>query len=367
MSGRFVRPAMVIDVRTKYFPFEYGFLEGPGYYDIPPLRVIFHELTHFWQTVSMNFLSNVAFTEWRTLLKYEAKQLGGEISDLSKELHTADHTAGFSANDLLETLSRYWDIHTLGPQKILEWQGLNTDYDLAKRFDLIRSPTETISPYAAKEFDAAMLAATYAEPYRLIHEKLKSFHAAVAFPILAYFAFQSPHPVRLYHAAVASAGNLLSSLNTRSIHDAWREVFAKLAKHAFQVGAQVESPIAIPHSVLPTLAMRSGGSTDNTILNHYGKILSILDDVSGPHQLDFYFALPGDPESRGLLIGQLLPPVVRFVDGKWTMQSLLQQKLESNVTKGTMHHEQLANAAEDIDRRYREFQLAALLSRKSAS
>lgn len=363
MSGSFVRPAMVIDLNTKYFPFEYGFLEGPGYYDIPPLRVIFHELTHFWQTISTNYLSNVALGEWYALLDYEAQSIVGEPPDLSKRMYAVDASSGFSANDLLEALSRFWDVHTLGPRRILEWQGLDVNYDLVKRFDQIKSPTEQIEPYTGDEFDQAMLSETYSKPYKILHEKIGSFKTVIVFPILAYFAFQARNPIRVYTASVESVEDILKTVKINSIHEAWREFFGKLAQHVFQIGAQVGSPIALPHSVLPTLFIRPRNSRDNALLIHYGRIISLLDRVSSPQKIDFLFALPGDPENRGLLIGQLLPPLVRFIDGRWAMQSLLQKKLEESISE-VINHEQLADTAQDIHRRYGKFQLASILSRK---
>jgi hypothetical protein len=156
---------------------------------------------------------------------------------------------------------------------------------------------------------------------------------------------------------------ILNTSKTSSIHEAWRQHFGRLAQHVIQISSQVGSPIALPHSVLPTLYMRPKKARNNLLFIHYGKIISLLDNVSSTQELDFIFALPGDPENRGYLIGQFLPPLVHFIDGRWTMQSLLQKQMEES-NKEWINHERLANSAQDVYRRYGKFQLASILSRK---
>jgi len=109
------------EVRGRWFPFEMSHFEGPSYYGAPPFRVLFHELLHFWQTISTNFLASVAVSEWQALLDYEATGKIAAFPEISRRLHAPDPESGFAPNDLIEALARYWDVHVLGPERILAW------------------------------------------------------------------------------------------------------------------------------------------------------------------------------------------------------------------------------------------------------
>src|ERR1700737_1217923 len=76
--------SLCIEVKVPVFPYAIGYWEGPSYFEIPSLRILFHETVHFWQLLSMGFLTNLAGEIWQSLLQFERISEGGVYTSLQR-------------------------------------------------------------------------------------------------------------------------------------------------------------------------------------------------------------------------------------------------------------------------------------------
>jgi hypothetical protein len=184
-------------------PFDIGYLFGPAAFslDYPTmLRVYTHEVLHFWQTLSMGFITNLALNEWLALSEYEQTGNPSRQSDLLQAFTTRDPDLGFSASDLSEALCRFWDIHILNPEDLLKEQNQPEDYylmidqslvergkellqQLPDNHPLRRYPSHVVAriidgssqPYSGRDFDRLIaefmnVKDVYAAPYSMALE-----------------------------------------------------------------------------------------------------------------------------------------------------------------------------------------------------
>jgi hypothetical protein len=136
-------------------------------------RVYLHELLHFWQTLSQGYLARQALLEWQRLQRFEQT---GEVkanSELDSHLRTffEKHPEwGFSAWNLSEALTRFWDIYLTNPRVLLESRG--REKDVPPHDPGFSSTSEALekagwSTVTSENFDSLMqLEDWYAAPYR---------------------------------------------------------------------------------------------------------------------------------------------------------------------------------------------------------
>jgi hypothetical protein len=349
-SGAFDRLSLVIDLNADLFAFHPIYALIPGAFERPILRVFSHELLHFWQTLSSGFLMNVALQEWDHVQAIDSGS--GESRDLSRNtlirgFSDVEPDAGFSAWHLHEALCRYWDIHILGPQNVLrdnpplaranaeldellaippptsaeaalsppEWMLEGLDPDVAERARNYR-PTG----YRADLFDGVMqVEDSYAEPYRLMLERFGSKTSVILFPLIGYFALQTRKPVAFFSKMIErlSSEFTLSANPEISIHKLWREVFDRVRHECYQSSSRLTGSY-----ITPGFPVILTGFRKHPAYTHFASWLGLTQNWWNP-RTDFYFALPGDPESRNWLVSWVLPPVVQFRDGIWTPISSL--------------------------------------------
>ena len=350
MSGAFDPLSLVIDLNADFFAFHSIYALIPRAFERPILRVFSHELVHFWQTLSSGFLMNVALQEWDHVQAIDSgSREPGDLSrnTLIRSFNEVEPNAGFSVWHLHEALCRYWDIHMLGPQNVLsnnpplaranadldkllvippairaaaalnppEWMLEDLDPDEAERARNYR-PTG----YRAELFDRVMqLEDSYAEPYRLMLKRFDSKTSVILFPLIGYFALQTRKPVAFFSKMIErlSSEFTLSANPEISIHKLWREVFNRVRRECYQSSSSLTGSY-----ITPGFQVILTGFRKHLVYTHFASWLS-LTQHSWNSQADFYFALPGDPESRNWLVSRVLPPVVQFRNGIWTPISSL--------------------------------------------
>ena len=327
MSFPFTRPSLTIGMNTDYFRFDDGYLYGPSRFDIPSLRFYIHEVLHFWQILSESFLTKLALAEWQAMVDHTAGRTVGKWDRLVGRFVEKHQELGFSSFDLHEALARYWDIHIIGPVKIFE-----SHKDL-KEFEMWRplfGRLVTKGQYSDAAFDFLMqieaeaFRDTYALPYRKLREILGQ-DTLIAFPILGYFALQSPDPVKVFASTAEKAGPILAPGRSearkkgvaRNFHIVWREIFPAL-KQVCASCCETECGVALD----PGWKVIAGSALqDNGLYRHYSQLVRLAFGLRREEFWEFCFALPGDLEARGFLVDAFRPPLTRFRNGRWTVET----------------------------------------------
>lgn len=170
-------------------------------------RVYYHELIHFWQTLSEGFITRQALLEWQRLRHFEQTgdaAISSEFGTQLSEFFRKHPDSGFSTWNLSESLARFWDIYKFGAGKLLAKRGRANDVSPHDPgFDDLFQNLERDAPgwtqTTAAEFDYLMqLEDWYAEPYRLALQTLSSQHAVILFPLVGHFALQSRSPIDVF-------------------------------------------------------------------------------------------------------------------------------------------------------------------------
>jgi hypothetical protein len=110
MNGRFNRVSLVTEIDAPWSPYDPRYFFNPAGFEPEMSRVLMHEATHYWQQLSQMYLLLVADEEWGRLNRFRLEGRAVEPGPLSTALRTPHKGVGFSAHDLAESASRYWDI-----------------------------------------------------------------------------------------------------------------------------------------------------------------------------------------------------------------------------------------------------------------
>lgn len=158
-------------------------------------RVLFHESLHFWQVAASSCVAWVVVDEWQRLIDFEKSGKVAEPSARVREFMTQAAGEAFSAMDLFECWTRYWDLHARSPARALEDAGLEEEGASASRY------------YDDKDFAKATAelddCAAYARPYRWLREQAGEnwWFVDLALPIVLYRAMQTAQPVKVFREA----------------------------------------------------------------------------------------------------------------------------------------------------------------------
>jgi hypothetical protein len=402
MHAVFDRVSMTISVHgAAYFPFEYEHALKPGSYADLRVRVWFHELLHLWQVLGSGFLANLACDQVVAVEEFE-RSTPGPVSNLVDRFAAKDAGSGFSASDLHEALARFWEAHVLNPVHILRSyaeRGMDVDAQLGQRNltwdDLLGEPNrgeqvagrftveQGTRPYTDKAFDLLMtLEPSYAEPYRLMLSRFTSLESVIFFPLLGYFALQTPRPAQVFTALLHAVADspLRSTLHREAtdtrhdIHALWRAAYGPLWQLALDVAVSTGRG-----GLTPGWQVLAGRAGKRPILRHYVALLGWVRSLHGELGLDFALAVPGDPEGRRLLASFFLPAATVFDDGSYSRAPSSMTKLgfimrnvpglvpadsaaSPSVPEGLLDAEVLAHAALEMRRIARAAARRALLA-----
>jgi hypothetical protein len=319
------RPGLAISLAADQVPFDENFVFGPKKFDIPILRVYIHELLHFWQSLSQAFFAYQALYEWRQLVHF---QRSGELEletipalkQQNDELYRRDPETGITAWSLSEALCRFWDMHILGPEKLLaESEELALYRPLLQRPGMFRD-TPGGRQYSSMAFDLLLTVQDYyADPYRLALQQLGSGKAVLFFPLVGHFALQSPKPAAVYVEAMKRlrAGPQLPQ--EYLIHAYWKPFLETVEQLCTEICADLcdGTPLQTGWTVMEETEL-----LDNPVWRHYHTLIQLFlagDKAWSGRAL----ALPGDPDTRVHLGRNLLPPLVRFRNGNWVESTAL--------------------------------------------
>lgn len=323
-------------------------------------RVLYHESVHFWQILASGYIANLVAQTWHRLTTYE---LEGHVLPISQDEQVFKQRldgAPFSAGELMECWTRYWDVHTRSPAQIIREEKLRNEVTA----EMERQGANTdATEYSWVAFDTVMQEGpdchVYAAPYRWmlsrvrehwrdkgmpygmhveLLEALSSCFVNLLFPILAHAAFGSPDPVTVICKALDRALHSdefqLGFLGHRSgnINFDW------LNNWSFVLGEAI-SPI-IQENRLPTYTsgfdvIHRGILHTHPVFSEYlEKSQSILGHLKMEKQARastgspseeqwaevdmpsrdpwIVFGLPGQPYYRAMLGRGVPPPAIRF-------------------------------------------------------
>jgi hypothetical protein len=330
MNG-FDRCSLAIELASDFFPFEEEYLQQPRLYDNATIRVFVHEILHFWQVLSSGYLANLALKEWENLQEFEHSGKLTPPASILRRFMQRNPQLGFSAWNLSEALARFWDLHICGPQKILRQRLLMIRSPDLERFGL-EEPTDLpgseAEPYSGELFDALMLLEdAYAEPYRLSLSRWGSKKSVLLFPLVGYFSLQTPEPVEVFYSVMNnSAIDRIDFLQYRDIHAGWLSIFG----HVGSLCKLAANYVGKVGDFTPGWdVVRKSSLIGHPIYRHYFQIISIVKDFQAwqGNKIDFYFACPGDPDCRAKLVSTFVPPLTRFVNGRWVSRASWVKKM----------------------------------------
>lgn len=345
-------------------------LHGPAGYEPERSRFVLHETLHYWQQLSLGFMVRVAEEEWERLRAHERGEAPDpEPGPYAAELRRTHPSFGFTTYVLLEALTRFWDVHTCGPLRLLELEreagARAADDAFWERYDALVERAAHTGPeqrgYSWEAYNLAMEGpgGAYARPYRRVIDATSPESAGIVFPVAAYLAFQTPTPtdhfVRFTEQLAAYVPRLfLQASHARRVEELWIRLYVQTVEDAWTALAAEGTPPLVPEAVvgegslstnplyahladalgrrcgllyatdLPrnVLAARWAAGTgpgeplDEALLD---EALTTADDGLrdwlARATLDVLFATPGVSTHRTTLAVLFPPPVVHFADG----------------------------------------------------
>lgn len=198
--ARFVALSLIIDID----PDEEHILLGDDDKLPPPAsparqRWLYHETLHLWQQASARFLIRCTEEDWSRMRRHE--QGGGRQPDnaVAAEYTRVDADATFSALDLQECLTRYWELQAFDPLTVL------TEEVAFRRVDeKLRERRQRFWESPAQHMEMPLLLAMElaggrnARAFLSLVEGAGAATAIGLFPLAAFFALQTDAPVRFY-------------------------------------------------------------------------------------------------------------------------------------------------------------------------
>jgi hypothetical protein len=343
----FVRPALAVELDYPISAFHQGFLEAPTCFHQPFIRTYVHEVLHFWQTLSQVFIANLAVEEFLATKEFQETGAAPTAQSMIARFSKVPRGAPFSPWELSESLCRYWDIHILGPVRLLK-----------ERADEPVPDDDPTRPYHRGDFDYLMMIEdAYAAPYRWAIESWGSQSSVLLFPLAGYFAMQTPKPVEVFLATGVTLKEMAGQLRG-SIHDIWRKIFAAVRKECNATAFRITGMVLTPGWDV----IRRSGVKNSSLWRHYLKLADIFVGLT-EEPIDFSFAVPGDPAVRGTLAQAFRPAVTLFRDGRWLSQAPLGVAAllygKADLRDGTA----LADEAQQLIQNYRAMREWAALQR----
>lgn len=304
----FVPPALAVELDYPISDFHQGFLQGPTCFHQPFTRTYVHEVLHFWQTLSQGFIANLAVEESLAIREFRETGAAPTAQSMITRFSSIPKGTPFSPWELSESLCRYWDIHILGPVRLLKERAGEPVPD-----------DDAIRPYSSPDFDHLMMIEdAYAAPYRWAIESWGSEASVLLFPLAGYFAMQTPKPVEVFLATGVKLKEMTGQLRG-SIHVNWRKIFAAVREECNAAAFRTTGILLTPGWDV----IRRGRVKDSPLWKHYLALINLFARLQEKPMLDFSFALPGDPAVRGNLALAFRPAVTLFRDGRWLSQAPL--------------------------------------------
>ncbi|MCX6305817.1 MAG: hypothetical protein NT040_12710 [Bacteroidetes bacterium] len=355
MDNRFDRQSFSIGIDAGHVPFDILFIQAPAAFleDFPFLQYYIHELLHFWQTLSSGYLMNLALGEWINLNKFEKTGIAVNDVGLMEQFTRPDPKLGFSVADLSESLCRFWELHILNPEQLINLKNrIPSDHDreeyIAKGNEILKTLTldnpirkyspailakltcGSLTPYKSRDFDELLFEHLkendqYFLPFAIVRAAFGSTLATVLFPIIGYFALQTKHPISFFREAVNGLIPKYKPVSEHKINvnDFWRTNFKEIHEECCRINLSHFGSVFTPGWDV----LRSRDLETQPICNFYRTILHFIRQdyyLQGKlfhMDLDPIFSIPGDPDNRTVLSFMFRPPITIFNNGFWTVES----------------------------------------------
>jgi len=326
--------------------------------------------------------------DWDRLGRFEQDGRKGDAGTYRVEFVRRDEAAGFSAHDLQESLARFWDLHVIGPHRIIEMDfedpHRNIDDFVKEQYFAFKKKGMIVHPehggYSDLAFDMAMdiSAGNYATPYRHLRGRYNPVVAGTLFPLAGYYALQTETPVRVFLGVVEKALPHVDQLpQGQAIHDLWKACHPLVRSLAGECARELGQ-----HQLLPTGAVIKNGALREHpvyrwVFSEITRAAELLVDTKlvqelrqvfrdeppillGMLALDYCLSCPGDTTNRSFLVEWLAPPCVEFADGKtWLLPDMFRREIVPDIDGAeeqlTEERRQVADSVIDVDRRWEAF------------
>jgi hypothetical protein len=330
--------------------------------DFTSRRVLLHETLHFWQLLAFPYLQHLVNEEWQRFIYYLADREVLPVGPALQRARKREQSGDFSAWDLLEGLTRYWEINSQSPIELLRQEAVAVDDPgLLEKLDP-KLPTYRF-PWLAIELAMrrGLTCEHYGVPYRWcltrIREGMKltndeirsiascpsrsippdhaspSYAASVLFPTVASLSLGTDDPVRWFKDTIldmAKEGFMYQfNLNMTRIHDSVIGpilYFDEVLK--FMLDRGLVSARSSPHSWddsptlnVPPYRWCAGGTRHFLRIlpmvqeDYNDELAHVLKDFVDRYGLTGAMVFMGVREIRQTLASVCPPPRVRFPDG----------------------------------------------------
>lgn len=225
----------------------------PKAHESPISRVVLHESVHYWQFLNHGFLARLADEKLRRLKAFEDQGAIEPPGPVQREFQRRYESVGFSAEQLHESVARFWDIHVIGPVELLELElgdpnrrlpdAIQERYAYLKEKGLLQAPDGGYSDLAFRlAMDAS--AGDYGRPYAIMRDHYPAATADGLFPIAASMAFQSKRPALFFVRLTHMVAPAIPLEPRKSIEEIWHNAFPYIAgmaaRLAYELGEKLD-------------------------------------------------------------------------------------------------------------------------------
>jgi hypothetical protein len=335
-------------------------LRHPAVHEPQDSRIVFHETVNYWQQLGQGFMAKIVQEDWIRLQRFEKENALEDPGPYRLEFVQQHIGSGFSAHDLQESLARFWDVHVIGPHRLLEMDFVDPrrsfDEFFKEQYFAFKKKGMIVHPehggYSDLAFDMAMEASagSYAKPYQYVRERFNPVVTGTVFPLAGHFALQTEKPIDVFLKVIDAVAPYLEQLpRGRAIHDLWKACYPLIRDQTLRVAHQ----IGIGALKLTAASIRNSPLRDHPVyrwiffeLERGRRVLEdtpfaselaqtfghVPDGLRGVLAIDFCLSCPGDTTNRSFLVEWLAPPCVRFPDGRsWLLTELYRRELVPEI------------------------------------
>lgn len=189
-------------------------------------RPLLHETLHFWQLLCSPYLARMIAAERAQLEIFEATNTVRQSTIYREQFTRVDEEVGFSAEHLLESWARFWEIQVQTPARLLEQE----NFKRHKLLDAMWKISDPNGPFFKKWYWSSLEVAMtqgsncqlYGRPFRWMHSQvcaaaritpnaldefnprgfMPAYLVCSAYPSLLYASFRTDDPVSHFKTAV---------------------------------------------------------------------------------------------------------------------------------------------------------------------
>jgi hypothetical protein len=298
--------SLLIDLDCeKWWPAPAAFTDTTTYFPKRSRRLL-HESLHYWQQLSQGYLFLLAEEDWADFLACEGTGRAPAEGPRRKHFRQSESRHGFSAWNVSESLTQFWEIFLIGYEEAAPPPGAASEIARGRRW---RSDGE---------LDAAMLASRdYSEPFRLARRVIDPEFSLIIFPFLAHFALKTRRPAHFFERFVDEvAARAGAKAREMGVLDPSSGVIPGVLypeiEQLCEELARSEGEAGLLHA--PDLFATSPLQENPAYAWSFQRLARLAARVRSSAALDVAICLPLH-EHRKILANELTPPCLRFADG----------------------------------------------------